>query len=700
MAVAVVDAKSRSRHMSGTVSSWLSASDDTIDTVDDLALVKFVKALIQESEDAKMKFWIPRWLRSLYFVMGHQHIFWSQKRKRWFPMLLSADKRVVVNMVKGRWLSDAARIVKSKPNFEVVPSVPDADSREQARVGLRILRSLYRSTGFLKNRMLGAQHQAMFGGVIFKADWDPTLLPQPPQPMPVMNPDGSPMVGPEGPVPMVDGKGNPKMLFPPPLGDVIAPMRSVFDIHGPAEMPTPFFEDWPWVGEKVAIQVGDIASRWGVDVRPDVKAMDITTRIGIDLGSYFSRGDQMFEDDRAQDSAFVIEYHESPAQVKGFEQGRRIIIAGDELVENGPGILKNGKTPYHHFPMIPIPNMPWGDCFIPDMIEPNMAYNTARGDAGRARSRLRHPHMFAQVGSIATDKVTEGGRILEYAGGKGPPEVPNIPGISSAVVSEMRAAKEDIDTAASQFSFTRGQPMGASPNPVGTVELLQRADDSDLSFAISVGAEEQAALGEDLLDLSRQHYDLERVATVVGGNEDPEVFLFSKTDVDGGLRVIVQEGSEVPINKEAMRAQLTELLKSGLFGQLIQDPKFMNHVLELFEMPAPDQLANLGALDTKLQERETRRMLFGPMVMPIPINPDTDDHQAHIASIDRRVKNNDWASMDEQRKQALLTHRQEHQKAQNEQEEQQFIKQLQREAMVMSAKGGQRQQGPPQGQEQ
>ena len=94
--------------------------------------------------------------------------------------------------------------------------------------------------------------------------------------------------------------------------------------------------------------------------------------------------------------------------------GRRVIIAGDDLVANEPGILSHGRVPYHHMPFIPIPEQPWGDSFIPDMLEPNMAYNAARSDLARARSRLRHPHLIAPVGSIAGDKMTEGGRFLEY----------------------------------------------------------------------------------------------------------------------------------------------------------------------------------------------------------------------------------------------------------------------------------------------
>lgn len=240
--------------------------------------------------------------------------------------------------------------------------------------------------------------------------------------------------------------------------------------------------------------------------------------------------------------------------------------------------------------------------------------------------------------------------------------------------------------------------MGASPNPVGTVELMQRADDSDLSFAISIGAEAQASIGEDLLDLSRQHYTQERVGMALGEAEDPEVFFYGRTDIDGGMRVVVEEGSEIPINKEAMRAQLTELMKSGIFTQFMQDPKFVGHVLDLYDMPAPDQIGSLQTLDTKLQERETRRVLFNPQYQPNPQQPfpinETDDHVAHIESIKRRAKHRDWETLPPDRKESLLTHMRQHMQAQQEIERQQMVQQLQAQAMVRAQSMGAGRQEP------
>jgi len=686
------------------LSTALYAMDLKVDSAPKNKIVDVVKELVKQSKDAKDEFWVPRWLQSLYFVLGHQHIFWSSGRRRWFPMLLTADKRITVNMIKSRWLNDAARLGRSMPTFQVIPTVPAVDAREQARVGLRVLKDLHRRTDMTRKRALADMQRALFGTVFMKSGWDDQADPQPPAPMMALGLDGQPIMNDAGqPEILMDGKGRVKMQPQEPAGDIGVSLRSVFDIHAPVSAITPFPRDWPWIAEKVAVPVGEILLRWDAEVAPDEKAVDITQQLNLDLGRYFSRGDQVFGDTRSADTAWVIEYHEAPSNTEGFEMGRRIIIAGDQLVVNEPGELPDGRIPYHSFPVIPIPLTPWADCFIPEELEPQMAYNRARGHLDRARSRLAHPHMFSHVGAIAGDQVTEGGRYLEINPGREFPVIPELPGISSAVVAELRASKEDIDSAASQYSMSRGEPLGASPNPVGTVELMQQADLTDLSFGIQLGAQAMADLGEDLLDLARHHYDKTRIGFLVGEGEDPDIFEYSRSDMSPGLKVVVQEGSEMPQMKEGLRAQLSEVLKSGIFTPMMQDPRFVEKILDLYEMPAPDDLASLTTLDTKVQERETRRILAGeggvpqqPQAQPgtvglaaapmpdmsqvFPIN-ETDDDQAHLQSVDRRTKYADWKDVPPDRQGALMAHRGLH----IQRLQQQMMQQMQMQAQMAAA---------------
>ena len=85
--------------------------------------------------------------------------------------------------------------------------------------------------------------------------------------------------------------------------------------------------------------------------------------------------------------------------------------------------------------------------------------------------------------------------------------------------------------------------------------------------------------------MARDRYTTERIATMVGEGDDPEVFEFSRVNIAPGLNVIVQEGSEIPQNKEAIRSQLSEILKSNFFPpEVAQDPAFMGKVLDLFDL--------------------------------------------------------------------------------------------------------------------
>jgi hypothetical protein len=534
----------------------------------------------------------------------------------------------------------------------------------------------------------------MFGTVFFKTYWDDMLHPRPPMPLPALDLEGQPIVTPQGqPEIVVDGKGRPKMQEVPPDGDVALDMLSVFDIHAPVSAVTPFPRDWPWIAEKVAMSTGEVEARYGVRLEPDAKAVDITSQLSLDLGKFFSRGDQVYGESRSADSAWVIEYHEAPSTTPGFEQGRRIIVAGEELVANEPGVLSDGRLPYHAMPVIPIPLSPWGDCFVPETLEPQMAYNKARSELSRARSRLAHPHCIAPIGAISGDKSTDGGRWIEYNFAKGKPEVLDLPGIDSATVSELRAAREDVDIAASQYAFTRGEPLGASPQPVSSIELMQHADTTDLLYALRFGAEAMADIGTDLLDLARENYTSERTGMVIGESEDPDIFQYSRTDIAPGLQVVVQEGSEIPVVKEGIRSQLSEIIKSGVLAPVMQDPTFIEHMLELYDMPAPEQMGSLGGLDMRVQERETREILAGqggagqgPGQEPYPLN-ETDDDNMHIMSIDRRTKYGDWKKIPPDRQAALLAHRQLHIMRTQQRMIEQMQQQLAMQQMMQQATG-------------
>src|SRR3990167_5740641 len=84
---------------SGSLSTALVSRDTDIDKIDDKKLCAIIKNLIQQSEWAKAAFWTPRWLRALYFFLGHQHIYWSTGQQRWYPMLLKSDRRITINHV-------------------------------------------------------------------------------------------------------------------------------------------------------------------------------------------------------------------------------------------------------------------------------------------------------------------------------------------------------------------------------------------------------------------------------------------------------------------------------------------------------------------------------------------------------------------------------------------------------------------------
>jgi hypothetical protein len=340
-----------------------------------------------------------------------------------------------------------------------------------------------------------------------------------------------------------------------------------------------------------------------------------------------------------------------------------------------------------------------------NMLEPNMAYNVARGMLSKMSKRLAMPHWVATTDSISGDTTTEGNRIMEVDGGIERPELIRMPGIDSGTIAALKASQEDVGQAGSIFSPTMGQQMGASPQPVGTIQLLQEADVGDLSLGIMFGTESRAREGEALLDIVYMHYDKSRVGFLIGDNEDIDIFEFSQLTVPPGIRVRVQEASALPHIKEAQQQKFAQMASSGFFTPFLQDPaqaeKFMHAAMEVMDMPTPEPLESLADIHKKKQEREIRDIIRMPPQQQGPPGPDgqpqgpqafplgpMDNHEAHLAVIERYVNVSGWEGLQPHQQQGILAHSQLHQQALIEQQMQALKQQLQMAQLQQAVIGG------------
>lgn len=643
----------------------LGENKERVDKIDDAKLVSLVKDIVGASQKAKEGYLIPKWLRALYFYLGYQHIDWSSKKRRYYPQQIAPDRRITVNRIRARVLVIISSLTRFKPGFSVLPRASGPRERAEARVAEKILRSIWDEGDLQSHRIVMAAHQALFGGVFARARFDPSQGIR--KKVEIQLEDIESILGISGPPEgetLVDGRGRPQTYFEEPEGRIEIEMMSHFEACLPPSAQVPIASRLNWIASRKAVPVDEIRRKYGISISPEERCNDIVSSLSLDLGRFFSSGyaqgsDPIMLDDRAGDSAWLIEMHCAATNIPGFEVGRHIVIAGDKLLENEEGELEGGRIPYHYFPLQPVPLSAWGSSPVDDMIEPQMYLNRMKSHIGSAIQQFAFPYMIGAEGAVTIEAMTGGGRAILYKPNvvSGDPlKILPPPSIGVGLQAQEATAAADIDATASLAPFSMGQMQGASPQPVGTVDALLKADLSDLQPGIDISSQAWAGLGQDFLEEAQEHYKTPRIAYVLDETDDPEIFEYTSTDIPKHCRVVVKESSEAQNDKNAIRTQLAEIVKSGMMGPVVQDPTFISHLLEIFDMPAPESFLSLNSLDMSKQERELTRLVSG---QPVELGPDDND-DVHLQVIARFTKTAQWDVLEPQLKQLVLAHRQEH----------------------------------------
>lgn len=663
---------------------------------DEKAVAEIVKDLVHTSERAKEQYWHFAWLCSFYFFMGHQQINLSRRHKRFYPAPVTGDRRMSVNLIQSRVLTIAAQEVSTKPTWETLPAGNDALAKEQARVSLDILRAIWHQSDFLAKRVMGAMYRALFGIYFMTPYWDPMKRIRPPEPIPVPGLDG-PMEGQY----MKDGRGKIAMTKAQGIGDIDIDLVSPFEAHFPPSTSLPIHSAYTWAATKRHRPTSEIYSKWKKVVKPEANALDVTSQVQWELGNFFEEGRTQFSEARAKDAAAVITYMEPPSMFDGFERGIVVKVAGEKMLEDPkPSLLREGRIALFPFPLIPVPLTPWGTTPALNMREPQMAFNKHSAMLSMMAQQQGMPHLQGEEGSIPEEHITEGNRIWLREQGTAPLDVIEFPRLNQANIGAIQQARENVSQAGGIGAYSMGQPLGSSPQPVGTIQLMQEADVGDLTLGTIISTDSMGKVGESILDIAREKYDARRAFYVVEENEDPRVLLGSKRDIPEGLKVRVQEASALPHIKEAQQQKILQMASTGVLAPVLQqNPGYLKDLLEIFDMPTPDFLETMYDVHKKKQERELRQMLTPspPPNEPFSMAPlgEREDDAAHLEVLDRFINSIGFETLPPQAQQPILQHAQAHAQKLQAQQEAALKQQIMMQRMLQG--GGNAQQGEAEG---
>jgi hypothetical protein len=490
--------------------------------------VGIVQERVKQAEDGENRRQI---LRQLNYYLGNQWIVWDANSKK---MVIapsnSSEERVTHNVIKPRVMVKVAKQIKNKIKYDVVPDTNDQTRIEVARAAKRFVDYWWQEQDMdRKSRDIHFQ-DGIKGWCALKVYYDPELgddiTPEP---------NEEQLIAGEQPEPLNMGEV---------VARVIDPLTLYIDPAATSD------DEIRWMVERKPRDIDYIKEKYSKDVPADSKVeymnADMTPSSGF---SNLQSGKQSYR------MAMVDEMWVKPC--RKYPNGLKVTVANNTILDVDD---KAGELPYIIFVDTPIPSSVKGDAFIKDMLPIQRHINIMKTAMATHAKRMGNSMWLIPQGSQVDEDelVNESGSILYYsANGPAPARIapPDLPPIYDRL---LEFYSRDID----DMSGAREIAQGSLPSGLDTYSGLQlMVEQENEKLAISAENYERGmkkALKRVLM-LMKKYYTEERMAKILGPDEEIEILAFKGSDLSGGEDINIVQGSSLPELKTSQQERIMTL---------------------------------------------------------------------------------------------------------------------------------------------
>lgn len=468
------------------------------------------------------------------FYAGDQWISWDKTQNRvYVPKLNPGEKRYTYNKIKPHVLTLLAKLCKNRIELDVAPDTDDDERIETARASHKYLRWQWNDDDMdYKSRRLRF-HMLLDGCPALKVIVDKSKGDD-------IEIDESALDEEQAEL-LKGGK------LPTKTGKIVTQVVDQYALK--VDPAAEDVSEIRWFLEERPMDVDEVQDIWNKEVQADNNIRQTYNPIG-DRGT-----------NRYNNHALVYDYWELPSGK--YPNGRRIVIAGDQVLENNED---PGENPFILFPAIPVPGTAIGDGVVSDMTTPQKSYNIKRTAEARILEEMGNPMWTIPLGTMEDeDEITnEIGGIIHYTPNGQKPE--RVPGAS--VDAGWQNAMERDEADLEDMSGAHEISQGASPkgnNTLGGLQLQVEQDETRLAILVQSYEDGIKKWGEKVLKLVQRHFPEEQQLNIVGKNGEIEAFTFSGADLTGGEVVDVVPGSSMPTLKVAEDQKVMAMWGAGMF---------------------------------------------------------------------------------------------------------------------------------------
>lgn len=620
------------------------------------------------------------------------------------------------NFIKGDVQRAMLTVTGARGEFVVPPKDNTRQARHAAWVSTKLFEHTSRALRMEQKEQIATLFACIDGSVIWKPTWDPDRG----------EPDRFYWADTTGKRVIVDPDPRTKAekeeaghyddLPPGDVGLEIWPMLQ-FDWDWRAREGG--IEDCYWISFKQAVSMQYVEEQWPEKahlVKPDETlqgALYYNEAISFMASNYAPLSTYRSRQDEQEEQVIVVEMWERPSPKNG-NQGRKIVWAGDAIMENRDNVYR--KT---HFPL-PAVKQDWnvapgrflGLSLVEDLTSLQRHHNRAagklieHGDVFGAPAIFVPEHSGIPVGHYAVQP----GCVYTYKPAAGKIETgptPELPKEIAEVVAMTRQAAAEIT---SQQSLDGSKLPGQLRSGPALETILDERNKS-LVHAATQFLIAKALVGQQLLELEHRYYSPNRVIKYVGEDKRFRVLSFSMADVQTDLHVIIDR-SKILSSPTSERARMTEALQAGALDP-INNPNDKIDVFKVLEFGTVQDMITDRLQEEENAEREILEMnetweeLIQPradMMAPQEIDQETgrpmprivrglstnpyDDDETHVRVHLRFVRSEEFRALEPKAQSVHLLHLEEHQGKIE-------AKQMQQLMMMEALKGGQGQKGRP-----
>lgn len=257
-----------------------------------------------------------------------------------------------------------------------------------------------------------------------------------------------------------------------------------------------------------------------------------------------------------------------------YKNGRRVLIAGDVLLDDGENPYDHGKFPFFAFQCYDVAGQFWGMSEVEQVIPIQKEINELYDDI------IDNAHLNSNPVWILDDNCGIPPHALNNNKGlvlrKRPQsevrrEAPKpLPAFISSVCGDL---KYDVQVVSGVFDATRGERPASVSSGVA-IQALQDSSQGRIRLKTQKLEEMLSQVGSMWLQLIQQYWTLPRTvrvtnkeyfADVVSDELHGKTYNFaevSKDDVDGDYDVVIEAGSTMPTNKSARIETLLRLAQT------------------------------------------------------------------------------------------------------------------------------------------